>query len=377
MRATQRPAPAEPEALEVPARVDVPAARGPEPLDLMTAMRERTTARGRRRGGSRRGPRKAPTNLPGAGDQVPDDAMPLEDLAYDPGTMPPPPGAHAHPEVPDPLDARPEPEAAAWAEAAGAALDQLRRGTRRAGTGAGRRGVARPDRAAPVDARWRLSTPRRRPRPTPRPPRCWSRCSPWRRRTARRTRPRSRRRRRSVAAPADVRGSRRTRRPSSPGPRLRSSPGGGAGRGAARVRTRADRRPELEVEPAPSRPPRGAPAADPGRRAGARAGTRAAARGDERTGTRVEAVPGRGRSQAETGCPRPTHRPPQRAQLGRHHVRRPPGRALLAVRPRRPPSPLLPAHAPMSSGAGRGLHWYPPPEEEPPWSSRPAHGSRR
>ena len=124
VRATQRPAPAEPEALEVPTRVDVPAARGPEPLDLMTAMRERTTARGRRRGGSRRGPRKAPTNLPGAGDQVPDDAMPLEDLAYDPGTMPPPPGAHAHPEVPDPLDARPEPEAAAWAEAAGAALDQ-------------------------------------------------------------------------------------------------------------------------------------------------------------------------------------------------------------------------------------------------------------
>ena len=124
VRATQRSAPAEPERLEVPPRVDIPAARGPEPLDLMTAMRERTTARRRRRGGSRRGPRKAPTNLPGAGDQVPDDAMPLEDLAYDPGTMPPPPGAHAHPEATDPLDARPEPEAAAWAEAAGAALDQ-------------------------------------------------------------------------------------------------------------------------------------------------------------------------------------------------------------------------------------------------------------
>ena len=90
----------------------------------MIAMRERTTARGRRRGGSRRGPRKAPTNLPGAGDQVPDDAMPLEDLAYDPATMPPPPAAHAHPDVTDPLDARPEPAAAAWAEAAGAALDQ-------------------------------------------------------------------------------------------------------------------------------------------------------------------------------------------------------------------------------------------------------------
>ena len=115
------------EALEVPARATSRRQRGPEPLDLMTAMRERTTARGRRRGGSRRGPRKAPTNLPGAGDHVPDDAMPLEDLAYDPGTMPPPPGAHAHPEVPDPLDARPEPEAAAWAEAAGAALDRRTR----------------------------------------------------------------------------------------------------------------------------------------------------------------------------------------------------------------------------------------------------------
>src|SRR3954469_984763 len=124
VRATPRSAPAEPEAPEVPARTDVPPSRGPEPLDLMTAMRERTTARGRRRGGSRRGPRKTPTNLPGAGDQVPDDAMPLEDLAYDPGTMPPPPAAHAHPEVPHPLDAQPEPEAAVWAEAAAAALDQ-------------------------------------------------------------------------------------------------------------------------------------------------------------------------------------------------------------------------------------------------------------
>ena len=92
----------------------------------MTAMRERSTARGRRRNGTRRGPRKAPTNVPGAGEHVPDDALPLEDMAYDPETMPPPPAAHAHPEDPediDPLDARPEPEAAAWAEAAGAALD--------------------------------------------------------------------------------------------------------------------------------------------------------------------------------------------------------------------------------------------------------------
>ena len=138
---------------------DVPAARGPEPLDLMTAMRERTTARGRRRGGSRRGPRKAPTNLPGAGDQVPDDAMPLEDMAYDPATMPPPPAAHAHPDVPDPLDARPEPAAAAWAEAAGAALDQPDDAAPAAQAAGSRRRGASPG----ADPRWRLSTPSERP----------------------------------------------------------------------------------------------------------------------------------------------------------------------------------------------------------------------
>jgi hypothetical protein len=54
---------------------------------------------------------------------VPDDAVPLEDMAYDPETMPPPPAAHAHPDLPDPIDARPEPQAAAWAEAAGLAQD--------------------------------------------------------------------------------------------------------------------------------------------------------------------------------------------------------------------------------------------------------------
>ena len=100
----------------------------------MTAMRERSTARGRRKSGARRGTRKSPTNVPGAGEHVPDDAVPLEDMAYDPETMPPPPAAHAHPDLPDPLDARPEPEAAAWAEAAGA-----RPGRRRAGPARRRR----------------------------------------------------------------------------------------------------------------------------------------------------------------------------------------------------------------------------------------------
>jgi hypothetical protein len=83
-----------------------------EPLDLMSAMRERSTARGRRRPGGRRGSPKAPGNVPGAGDRTPDQALPLEDLAYDPETMPPPPGAHADPD-PSGVDGRPEPEAAA------------------------------------------------------------------------------------------------------------------------------------------------------------------------------------------------------------------------------------------------------------------------
>ncbi len=84
-----------------------------EPLDLMTAMRERSTARARRKPGGRRGSPKAPTNVPGAGDHAPDQALPLEDLAYDPETMPPPPGAHADPD-PSGVDGRPEPDAAAY-----------------------------------------------------------------------------------------------------------------------------------------------------------------------------------------------------------------------------------------------------------------------
>jgi len=83
-----------------------------EPLDLMSAMRERSTARGRRRPGGRRGSVKAPTNVPGASDHASDQALPLEDLAYDPETMPPPPGAHADPD-PSGVDGRPVPEAAA------------------------------------------------------------------------------------------------------------------------------------------------------------------------------------------------------------------------------------------------------------------------
>jgi hypothetical protein len=84
-----------------------------DPIDLMTAMRERSTARNRRKPGGRRGSPKAPTNVPGAGDHAPDEALPLEDLSYDPETMPPPPAAHAEPD-PSGDDGRPEPDAAAY-----------------------------------------------------------------------------------------------------------------------------------------------------------------------------------------------------------------------------------------------------------------------
>lgn len=72
-----------------------PAGRAPdEPVDLMTAMRERSTVRGRRSGGRRKAP--SPTELPGAG-RTPEDALPLEALAYDPASDGSPPPAHVHP----------------------------------------------------------------------------------------------------------------------------------------------------------------------------------------------------------------------------------------------------------------------------------------
>ena len=80
-----------------------PVERPAEPLDLMTAMRERSTARSRRRPGGRRdaspvpGP-TTPTHVPGAED-APEEAVPLEHIAYDPATMPPPPPAHGHEEA--------------------------------------------------------------------------------------------------------------------------------------------------------------------------------------------------------------------------------------------------------------------------------------
>ena len=94
-------------------RTTNPAADPEEPLDLMTAMRARSSARGRRRSGGRRGSPKVPTNVPGAGDHAPDQALPLEDLSYDPESMPPPPTAHADPD-PSGVDGRPEPAAAGY-----------------------------------------------------------------------------------------------------------------------------------------------------------------------------------------------------------------------------------------------------------------------
>ncbi len=65
-----------------------------DPVDLMTAMRERSTVRGRR-SPSRRRP--APSELPGIED-APADALPLERLDYNPVVDGLPPAAHGHPD---------------------------------------------------------------------------------------------------------------------------------------------------------------------------------------------------------------------------------------------------------------------------------------
>ena len=60
--------------------------RRAEPVDLMAAMRERTSQRGRRR-------RSKATEAPGL-DRVPDEALPLEELAMSPADAGDPPPAH-------------------------------------------------------------------------------------------------------------------------------------------------------------------------------------------------------------------------------------------------------------------------------------------
>ena len=82
------------------------APRAEEPVDLMTAMRERASHRGRPR---RRAGKASATQTPG--DHAPrEDALPLGDLAYDPETMPPPPAARGpHPLDPEPASSQSAP----------------------------------------------------------------------------------------------------------------------------------------------------------------------------------------------------------------------------------------------------------------------------
>lgn len=74
--------------------------------DLVTSVRERSGARSRRRGTRRAS--VSPSSLP-AGTADVDHALPLDQVDYDPQTMPPPPAAHADPD-PEGVDGRPEPE---------------------------------------------------------------------------------------------------------------------------------------------------------------------------------------------------------------------------------------------------------------------------
>lgn len=66
-------------------------AEATESVDLMTAMRERSRSRGKRRRSSTSS--TDPAGLPGLADS-PDQVLPLENLPYDPDTMGPPPAAH-------------------------------------------------------------------------------------------------------------------------------------------------------------------------------------------------------------------------------------------------------------------------------------------
>jgi Protein of unknown function (DUF3071) len=87
-------------------RPSAPVEHQDDPLDLMTAMRERSTVRGRRKPRAQRGSTKSATTAPSAGDHAPEQALPLEELEM----MPPAPGARTATD-PDGLQARPEPGA--------------------------------------------------------------------------------------------------------------------------------------------------------------------------------------------------------------------------------------------------------------------------
>ena len=89
-----------------------------DPLDLMSAMRRRSTARGRRRPGGHGGSSKAVADAPDTEQQAPDQTLPLEDQGLGPELMPPAVDAHPSPaesgvDLDQQQDARPEPETAA------------------------------------------------------------------------------------------------------------------------------------------------------------------------------------------------------------------------------------------------------------------------
>ena len=73
-----------------------PAARGEhqeDPLDLMTAMRRRSTARGRRKSGGRGASGRSPQAVasgPHVQEPTTEAALPIEDPVYEPETLPPP-----------------------------------------------------------------------------------------------------------------------------------------------------------------------------------------------------------------------------------------------------------------------------------------------
>jgi hypothetical protein len=69
--------------------IGAPGSPGDETVDLMAAMRERSAQRGRRR-------RSKVSDVPGL-DRTPIEALPLTELADDPGELGPPPAAHPHP----------------------------------------------------------------------------------------------------------------------------------------------------------------------------------------------------------------------------------------------------------------------------------------
>lgn len=94
--------------VEADGGVSSPRRQPPPPIDLMQAMRDGSSVRNRRR---RRRGAPTPTDLPL---EPADDALPLEEMGYDPASMGDPPGARGeHPDDPQPEpepDDQPEPD---------------------------------------------------------------------------------------------------------------------------------------------------------------------------------------------------------------------------------------------------------------------------